>query len=105
MKITKVKVVKMFETEGVGVRGIVEVTLDDCFVVENIRIVQKPDKMIVAMPSKSKKFVNSETNMEEEKYRDLAHPINQECREMFNTCCLGAFERATEEGYEERFDE
>ena len=52
MKITKVQGHKI-EKEGSNVKGVVEITLDDCFVVKDIRIIEKEDKIVVAMPSKT----------------------------------------------------
>ena len=37
------------------------------------------------------------------KYQDLAHPINKETREMFNSTILGAYERAETPNFEEEF--
>ena len=44
MKITKVQGRK-FDKPNSNVKGVVEVTLDDCFVVKDIRIIEKPEKI------------------------------------------------------------
>lgn len=101
MKITKVKIKKFENVENSNVKGIAEVTLDGCFVVKDIRIVEKPEKMVVAMPSKTI-FVKGETEGETvKKHKDLAHPIDEETRAYFNNAILGAFERTEGTEYEE----
>ena len=85
MKITKVQGRK-FERPNSNVKGIVEVTLDDCFVIKDIRIIEKPEKVVVAMPSKI-----------------IPHPINAKTRKMFNDTILGAYERATSNEFKEEF--
>ena len=103
MKITKVQGRK-FDKPTSNVKGVVEVTLDDCFVVKDIRIIEKPEKMVVAMPSRVVVGKNEDgtLNPEIKVHVDQAHPINRETREMFNEAILGAWERAkTEEILEE----
>ena len=100
MKITKVRIRKL-EKENSNVKALAEVTLDNCFVVKEIRIVEKPEKMVVAMPSKTV-YAKGESEYESvKKHKDLAHPINQETREMFNNVILGVYERADSLEYEE----
>ena len=104
MKITKVQG-KKIDKENSNVKGLVEVTLDNCFVIKDIRIRQRPDKMIVEMPSKVVNGRNEDgTNNETVKvHKDLAHPINRETREMFNSVILGAYERAEDTVFVEEF--
>lgn len=104
MKITKVQG-KKFNNENSNVKGLVEVTLDNCFVIKDIRIIQKPDKMVVAMPSKLVNGRNDDGSVNEDVkvHKDLAHPINKETREMFNSTILGAYERAETPNFEEEF--
>ena len=104
MKITKVQGRK-FNNENSNVKGLVEVTLDKCFVIKDIRIIQKPDKMVVAMPSKLVNGRNDDGSVNEDVkvHKDLAHPINKETLEMFNSTILGAYERAETPNFEEEF--
>ena len=73
MEITSVKVHKT-EREGSRMKGYATVTLDDCFVVRNIRIIEGDEKLFIAMPSKK---------VNDERYEDIFHPINAETRKMF----------------------
>ena len=104
MKITKVQGRK-FDKPTSNVKGVVEVTLDDCFVVKDIRIIEKPEKMVVAMPSRVVFGKNEDgtVNPELKVHVDQAHPINKETREMFNDVILGAYERAKTEDILEEY--
>ena len=104
MKITKVQGRK-FDKPNSNVKGVVEVTLDNCFVVKDIRIIEKPEKMVVAMPSKVVAGRNEDGTINEDLrvHVDQAHPINKETREMFNEVILGAYERATTADFKEEF--
>ena len=106
MKITKVQG-KKFNNENSNVKGLVEVTLDKCFVIKDIRIIQKPDKMVVAMPSKVVNGRNEDGTINEDVrvHKDLAHPINRETREIFNSTILGAYERAKTPIFEEEYED
>lgn len=103
LNITKVQG-KKFDRPNSNVKGVVEITIDDCFVVKDIRIIEKPEKMVVAMPSKVVAGRNEDgtINTEIKVHVDQAHPINKETREYINSVVLGAWERAkTDEFVEE----
>ena len=104
MKITKVQGRK-FDKPTSNVKGVVEVTLDNCFVVKDIRIIEKPEKMVVAMPSKTIPARNEDGTINEELrvHVDQDHPINKETREMFNDVILGAYENAKTDEIREEF--
>jgi len=84
MKITSVTVRKE-EKENSRMRGKASVTIDDCFVIHDIRIIEGENGLFIAMPSRQK--ANGE-------YRDVAHPINQETRNMFQDEILKAYNEA-----------
>ncbi len=73
MEITSVKVFKT-EREGSRVKGYATVTLDDCLMIHNIRIIEGTEKMIIAMPNRK---------VSEDRYEDVVHPLNSETRELF----------------------
>ena len=104
MKITKVRIRK-FENDNSSVKGLAEVTLNKCFVVKDIRIIEKPEKMVVAMPSKTVVSKNFDEPVDmKRKHKDLAHPINQKTRDIFNETILGVYEKANDVDYEEDLD-
>jgi stage V sporulation protein G len=85
MEITAVKVHKT-ERDGSRMKGYATVTIDDCFVVRNIRIIQGEDKLFIAMPSRK---------VADDKYEDIAHPINAETRKMFEDKILEEYNNPT----------
>lgn len=87
MEITNVKVYKT-EREGSRLRAYVTVTLDDCFVIHNIRLIEKEDKLVVAMPSRK---------LADGTHEDIAHPINRETREMFEKSIIAEYNNPTVE--------
>ena len=84
MKITSVTVRKE-EKENSRMRGKASVLIDDCFAIHDIRIIEGNEGLFIAMPSRQK--ANGE-------YRDIAHPINQETRQMFQDTILEAYKNA-----------
>ncbi len=87
MEITKVRVHKV-EREGSKVKGYATITIDDCFAVSNIRIIEGENRMFCAMPN---------DKIGENKFVDVAHPTNQETREMIEEKILAEYNNPTEE--------
>ena len=81
MKITSVKIRKV-ERENSRMKGIAVVTLDDCFVVKWIRIIDGDNGLFIAMPMKT-----TATG----EHIDIAHPINRETRQMFEEAIINAY--------------
>ena len=84
MKITSVTVRKI-EKENSRMKGIASVLLDDCFAVHDIRIIDGDNGLFIAMPSRPTSTGG---------YRDTAHPINAEPRQIFEKAILEAYENA-----------
>ena len=87
MKITSVNVRKV-EKEDSRMKGTASVLIDDCFAIHDIRIIEGDNGLFIAMPSRK-------TPVGE--YKDIAHPINQEVRTMFEKAILDAYENAEDE--------
>ena len=87
MKITQVEVTKKSK-EGSRIRGFARVTIDDCFLINDIRIIEGDEKLFIAMPSR--KTPDGE-------YRDVAHPINVEMRQSLHDEVLAAYQTAIEQ--------
>lgn len=83
MNITDVRVRKIAK-EG-KMKAIVSITLDDEFVVHDIKVIEGEKGLFIAMPSK--KATDGE-------YRDIAHPINSETRELIQSTILTSYDRA-----------
>lgn len=86
MKITDVRVRKIAK-EG-KMKAIVSITIDDEFVVHDIKVIEGDKGLFIAMPSK--KATDGE-------YRDIAHPISQNTRENIQRTILEAYTKALEE--------
>lgn len=83
MNITDVRVRKI-DKEG-KMRAVVSVTIDDEFVVHDIKVIEGEKGLFIAMPSR--KSADGE-------YRDIAHPINTATRDRLQTIVLEAYEKA-----------
>lgn len=84
MKITKIDIRKV-NREDSKMRGIASVLLDDEFAVHDIRIIQGTKGLFIAMPSRKTSTGG---------FKDIAHPISQEVRSMFEREILDAYEKA-----------
>lgn len=86
MNITDIRIRKI-SAEG-KMKAIVSVTIDDMFVVHDMKIIEGQNGLFVAMPSR--KTPDGE-------YKDIAHPINTEAREMIQGKILEAYKNMPEE--------
>ena len=77
--------VKKFDKENSRMKGIASVLINDCFAVHDIRIIEGDNGLFIAMPSRQTSTGG---------YRDIAHPINSETRQMFEKAVLEAYEKA-----------
>lgn len=84
-----VTAVSMRVVDRERVKAFASITIDDEFVVHDLRIVQGEKGLFVAMPSR--RLPNGE-------FRDVAHPIKSEIREMVQTAVLEEYERQKEAG-------
>ena len=91
MKITDVRIRKIAK-EG-KMKAIVSITLDDEFVVHDIKVIEGEKGLFIAMPSR--KTTTGE-------YKDIAHPINSQTREQIQEIILKEYQQAlTEEAQTE----
>ncbi|MCR4705943.1 MAG: septation regulator SpoVG [Lachnospiraceae bacterium] len=90
MKITDVRVRKVAK-EG-KMKAIVSITLDNEFVVHDIKVIEGEKGLFIAMPSK--KAADGE-------YRDIAHPINSQTRETIQAIILENYEKTLNEPEED----
>ena len=86
MQITDVRVRKVAK-EG-KLKAVVSITIDDEFVVHDIKVIEGEKGLFIAMPSK--KATDGE-------YRDIAHAISQTTRENIQGTILEAYNRVLEE--------
>lgn len=86
MQITDVRIRKV-DKEG-KMKAVVSITIDNAFVVHDIKVIEGEKGLFIAMPSR--KAGDGE-------YRDIAHPISSETREHIQNLILEAYEREIQE--------
>jgi stage V sporulation protein G len=133
--ITEVRIKLMEESED-RLRAFCSITFDDCFVVRDLKIIEGSHGPFVAMPSRklttrcnrcgNKNHIRSnycnncgskirdhrdqrEDDTPNKLYADVAHPINQSCRDMIQQHVVEEYrlelERAKTPGYVSRYDD
>ncbi|MCI1958949.1 MAG: septation regulator SpoVG [Clostridia bacterium] len=86
MQITDTRVRKI-NKEG-KMKAVVSVTFDNEFVVHDIKVIEREDSLFIAMPSRK---------TAEGEFKDIAHPINSQAREMIQTAVIDAYKKALAE--------
>ena len=90
MNITDVRVRKVAK-EG-KMKSVVSITIDDEFVVHDIKVIEGEKGLFIAMPSR--KATDGE-------YRDIAHPINSGTRDRIQTIILEKYQEVMDAEPEE----
>lgn len=82
MQITDIRIRKTYE-EG-RMKAIVSVTFDESFVIHDVKVIDGQNGLFVAMPSR---------RTPDGEFRDIAHPINPNARELIQSAVLKAYEQ------------
>lgn len=82
MNITDIRVRKI-EKEG-KMKAVASITIDNVFVVHDIKIIDGEKGLFIAMPSKK---------ANDGEFRDIAHPIDSETRESLQNMILEAYNK------------
>ena len=69
-------------------KAVVSVTLDNEFVIHDIKVIEGDKGMFIAMPSR---------RSADGEFRDIAHPINTATRDHLQAVVLEAYEKAEDE--------
>ena len=85
MNITDVRI-RMVQKEASKLKAVASITLDDAIAIHDIKIVEGTDGCFVAMPSRK---------TQDGEYRDIAHPINAEARNVLISAVMAAYEKET----------
>ncbi|MCA9195115.1 MAG: SpoVG family protein [Planctomycetales bacterium] len=135
MEITEVRIKLMEESED-RLRAFCSITFDNCFVVRDLKIIEGSHGPFVAMPSRklthrcsrcgNKNHIRSnycnqcgsrvrdsrdsrDDDAPNKLYADVAHPINQKCRDLIQQHVVEEYrlelERAKLPGYVSRYDD
>jgi stage V sporulation protein G len=86
MHITDVRIRKI-DKEG-KMKAVVSITIDDEFVVHDIKVIEGEKGMFIAMPSRK---------ASDGEYRDIAHPINSGTRSTIQNLILKKYEEVLQE--------
>ena len=83
--------VAAYEKEGSNLRGLARIYIEDCFIINNVNILQGKEKVFVAMPS-------YKTKQKDEKgkdiYQDICYPVTKDFREKLYSEIERAYEEA-----------
>ena len=90
MQITDVRVRKV--SKDGKMKALVSITIDNEFVVHDIKVIEGEKGLFIAMPSR---------RTPEGEYKDVAHPINSETRNMIQEAILKKYEVTLAEEAEE----
>ncbi len=84
MKISDVRIRKITDGDG-KLKAIASVTIDDSFVIHDIKIIDGTEGLFISMPNRKTK---------DGVFKDIAHPINSETRKTLSDLILKAYETA-----------
>ena len=87
MKITDIRI-KLVEKEDSKLKAFASITIEDCFVVHDIRVIEGKEGYFIAMPYKK---------TPDGKIKDIAHPIVPETRKDLEAQIIEAFKVAPRE--------
>ena len=86
MKITEIKIRRIYQDNRL--RALVSVTLDNDFAVHDIKVIEGPERLFVAMPSRRE---------ESGVFRDIVHPITPDARRYMEEMILDEYRRRKDE--------
>ena len=87
MEITEVRVFPVNEEK---LKAYVTITLDNCFVVRDLKVIHGNSGLFIAMPAKRRK---------DGTFKDIAHPLNSDTRDRMEKVILAEYQRElTKEG-------
>jgi stage V sporulation protein G len=81
MKVTEIRVSLRDDNK---LKAFASITLDDCFVIRGLKIIEGAKGVFVAMPSRKRP---------DGTYQDVAHPINNETRDWMEGLIIKAYEK------------
>ena len=87
LNITDIRI-RLVKNDDLKLKAVASITIDGCFVVHEIRVIESEKGLFVAMPSK--KTPDGE-------FKDTAHPIDTETRNMLDKAVLNAYEKAVKD--------
>ncbi|MBI5167745.1 MAG: septation regulator SpoVG [candidate division NC10 bacterium] len=86
MEVTEAHV---YPVDDERVKAFATITFDNCFIVRDLKIINGPKGLFVAMPSRRRK---------DGTFKDTAHPLNSETRRMIEAKVLEEYRRVVVNG-------
>lgn len=86
MEITDIRIKKVAGESKM--KAVASVTFDNAFAVHDVKVIEGPEKLFVAMPSR---------RTPDGEYRDIAHPINSDMRAALESRVLAAYDAIEDE--------
>lgn len=86
MEITDIRIKKVAGESKM--KAVASVTFDNAFAVHDVKVIEGPEKLFVAMPSR---------RTPDGEYRDIAHPINSDMRQALESRVLAAYDAIEDE--------
>jgi stage V sporulation protein G len=86
LKVTEVRIHLLDQSDS-SLKAYANVTFNDCFVIHGIRVIQGDKGLFIGMPRRKR---------QDGSMQDIAHPINQETREMIQSKVLSSYQQALE---------
>ncbi|MBO5884851.1 MAG: septation regulator SpoVG [Clostridia bacterium] len=83
MNITEIRV-RLVKKEGSKLKAVASMTIDECFVVHDIKVIQGTEGLFISMPSRK---------TPEGEYKDIVHPINTQTREKISEQIIAAYQK------------
>ena len=87
MKISDIRI-RLVDKEDSKLKAVASITIDDCFVVHDIKVIEGKEGYFISMPSK--KTPDGE-------FKDIVHPINTETRESISAQVIDAYKSTPRE--------
>ena len=81
MKISDVRI-RMVKSESSKIKASASITIDECFVVHDIKVIYARERFFIVMPSRKNP---------DDTYRDIVHPINAHFRTELEEAVIDAY--------------
>ncbi len=91
MKISDIRI-RIVKKDDNKLKAVASLTIDDCFAVHDIKIIEGNQGLFIAMPSRK---------TPDGTFKDIVHPLNTETREEIRDLILAEYEKALKEAPQE----
>ncbi|MBQ9786240.1 MAG: septation regulator SpoVG [Clostridia bacterium] len=87
MKISDIRI-RIVKKDDNKLKAVASLTIEDCFAVHDIKIIEGNQGLFIAMPSRK---------TPDGSFKDIVHPLNTETREEIRDLILAEYEKALKE--------